>query len=284
MVDNTDTKVVEPQTRQMVDNFVDEEMSEEVLFDRKERDRGQTFAAEGGAVKLLPTGFTDEMRKGKGNQDLQRYEARPSAITLYSWNGSPSEVPIAYKAGGTDPSISRYLRKKHCNACSHAGFITPYCTKCGSQDVIRYYYVDYDQVPVKTNWYGAVPCLCSPAGEMAGDCPRDGTTRDNQLTGFLHKQQMLMHATSKHPREYGIWRDTMGVAAPQPESGAVVALRGEIAELRAMLTVDKRPEDEGPTDAVRSPGAVGTPEAPLYTSDKPKQRRTRRKPVAARKS
>jgi len=228
--------VADPQLAHMESEFATEEMSTDVL-DTKERDRGAQYASEAGMVTLVPSGYGDELRKGrKQRADLGNYLARPTSVSLFNWDGVPSEVPIAYQAGGSNPSISRYLRKKHCNDCQANGFITTFCSACGSQDVVRFYYSRYEDVPVKTNWYGEIRCLCSQLGEMQGNCPRDGGTRDGQPTGFLSEQQMLMHASSKHPREYGIWVTMRQTASLAPQVD-VDKLRAEVlAEVMEQMT------------------------------------------------
>jgi hypothetical protein len=163
---------------------------------------------------------------------------------MFAWNGSPSEIPIAYQPGGTNPSISRYLRKKHCNSCGANGFITPFCPTCTSSDVIQYFYRDFASVPNKINWYGEVPCLCSQFGEMTGECPRDGRILKDEFTGFLSNQQMLMHATSKHPREYSVWQ-TISAGKPAVAEVDVDKLReGILAQVRAEMGVDSKPSAE----------------------------------------
>ena len=70
---------------------------------------------------------------------------------------------------------------------------------------------------------------------MTGSCPRDGREQDGELTGFLTEVQMLMHANSKHVREYGIWttmRQVGGTAAVNVDK-----LRAEIlAEVMEQMT------------------------------------------------
>tara|TARA_Y100000310_G_C20670257_1_gene809884 strand:+ start:769 stop:1539 length:771 start_codon:yes stop_codon:yes gene_type:complete len=228
--------VADPQVAHMEAEFATEEMSTDVL-DTKDRDRGGQFASEGGTVTVVPSGYVDEMRKGRKQRvALGNFPSRPSSVSLFNWNGVPSEVPIAYQPGGSNPSISLYLRKKHCNSCQANGFILTFCPTCGSQDVIRFYYSKYEDVPVKTNWYGDILCLCSQFGEMQGSCPRDGRERDGQKTGFLSEQQMLMHASSKHPREYGIWA-TLRQTAPLAPQVDTDKLRAEIlAEVMEQMT------------------------------------------------
>jgi hypothetical protein len=241
---------------QMMETFGEEERSNDILTDRNDRDAGETIPTPGGTVKRVPTGYVDELRKGrKQRAALDSYQARPSSVGLFAWNGVPSEVPIAYQPGGTNPSISRYLRKKHCLACGISGFIAQSCPTCGSGDVIRFFYRSYDEVPHKRDWYGDTPCLCSESGAMVGDCPRDGKVREGQAVGFLSVQQMLMHASSKHPREYGIWQ-VMGKQQPATPVD-IAALRKQItAEVLADIQRQSEPEP-----SVKD-------EAPLYVSDK----------------
>ncbi len=227
-----------PQTDSMMETFDTEQLSNDVLLNPRHRDAGRSIPSEAGQVNVVPTGYSEELRKdGKQRADMRNYSARPSSVVLFNWEGVPSDVPIAYDAGGGNPSISRYLRKKHCNGCSHNGFITPICPYCSSSDVIQLLYQHYEQVPVKRNWYGEVPCLCSAYGEMEGACPRDGQLRDGRLTGFLSLQQMLMHANPKHPREYGIWQTTR----QQPVGGVLdlTSMKAELmAELRAQILAE----------------------------------------------
>ena len=90
---------------------------------------------------------------------------------------------------------------------------------------------------------------------MIGDCPRDGQKHDGQLSGFLSIQQMLMHAVSKHPREYGIWQ-TMGKMPAADVDMAVLR-----SELKAELLAELKTEiPESPVEEL----------APLYVSDKDK--------------
>jgi hypothetical protein len=244
----------------MAESFANEETSQEILLDQSKRDAGATVQTDAGVVRRVPTGYVDELRKGRAQRaSLSDYPARPSSVTLFAWNGVPSEVPIAYEPGGANPSISRYLRKKHCQACGLNGFITPHCIRCNSGEVIQFFYQNYDAVPSKRDWYGDVACICSSEGEMGGECPRDGVTRVDQKTGFLSPQQMLMHASSKHPREYGIWQ-TLGrraaVASPDP-----AAMREAMKEdLKAEILAELKKDQPG--------AAAEQEEAPLYVSDK----------------
>lgn len=240
----TPTAPANPLTTVLEEKFANEEESQEALsFPGKERDQGKSIPAAAGIVNVTPTGYASELRKpSKGRTRMEDFVARPSSFEVWSFDGAPSEIPIAYEAGGGNPSISRYLRKKHCNACGFNGFVTLYCTICNSEDVIKYYYVRYAEVPEPRNWYGAVPCLCSRDGQMEGDCPRDGIERNGTHTGFLSPQQMLMHASSKHAREYGIWqqlRATGGLTATAKEPAFdVERLRAEItAQILEELTV-----------------------------------------------
>ena len=227
-----------PMIEQMASDFGDEQLSVDVL-EGVRSDKGGRIQHEGGTVTVAPSGYGDELRKNRNQRTpIQNFSVRPSSIQLFSWNGVPSQVPIAYGPGGSNPSISRYLRKKHCNTCQHNGFIGRYCgfPQCGSSDVVSYFYPDYESVPVKTNWYGDVPCLCSQDGEMVGECPRDGREVNGRLTGFLSTQQMLMHATSKHMREYGIWQTLRQGGSVMPQQADEVAqLRRELAEFKAAL-------------------------------------------------
>ncbi len=227
-----------PKVDDMMATFDTEQLSNDVLLNPRNRDAGQSIPHEAGQVNIVPTGYSEELRKsGKQRTNIQDYAARPSSVVLFSWEGVPSEIPIAYDAGGGNPSISRYLRKRHCNSCSLNGFITPICPgtgrrSCGSSDVIQLYYQYYEQVPVKRNLYGEVACLCSAYGEMEGACPRDGRYNEHEghLMGFLSTQQMLMHANPKHPREYGIWQITR-----QQQVGGVLDMTSLKAELMAEM-------------------------------------------------
>lgn len=225
-----------PLVDQMVSDFGDEQLSVDALEGVK-NDQGGTIQHQAGTVTVTPNGYGDELRKGvRQRADPGSYNARPSSLQMFAWNGVPSNVPIAYGPGGSSPTISRYLRKRHCNTCMHNGFIGRACTQCGSADVVSFYYLNYEQVPVKTNFYGKIACLCSQSGEMIGECPRSGEFVNGAYTGFLSQQQMLMHASSKHLNEYQIWqtmRQGGGMAPSQIDE--MVAMRKEMAELKESL-------------------------------------------------
>lgn len=253
---------------EMKEAFVLEEKSESVITQAGERDSGSAIPLDPSMARggVVPNGYSEEIRKGRGQREgLDNYTARPSTIPLWAFNGVPSEIPIAYEPGGTNPSISRYLRKRHCQACGKNGFIGKTCTTCGSSDVIAFFYDDYGQVPQKRDWYGDVACLVSEHGDMIGDCPRDGQKHDGQLSGFLSTQQMLMHAVSKHPREYGIWQTMARVPTSPAAQAQMPAADVDMAvlrsELKAELLAELKAEiPESPVEEL----------APLYVSDKDK--------------
>lgn len=239
----------DPAMDAMQEQFATEEASQQILLNPKAKDAGASVNhAAGLQGRLVPTGYAEELRKGnKSRAALEQFNARPSAVTMYAWNGVPSEVPIAYGPGGTNPSISRYLRKRHCNTCGNNGFITNFCAApgCGSADVIQLFYQSLDLVPTRTPFYGEVPCLCSQFGEMTGECPRDGRVQEGTPTGFLTPQQMLMHASSKHRREFSVWqtvRSQSGVAPATP-APTLDDLRADLkAELLAELKAELEPK------------------------------------------
>lgn len=242
----TEQQSVAPETADapldgMMQAFANEQQSNEVLFERTQRDRGWVKTTEGGTVTMLPSGYgREEMRR---HTDPRSVKGRASSVMLWTYDGRPSETPIAYQAGGTNPSISRYLRKRHCNACSFNGFITMNCSQCGSPDTIQLLYTSYAAAPRKRDWYGQIPCLCSVSGEMGGDCPRDGVERNGVPTGFLSLQQMLMHASSKHRQEFAIWQTmrqgggipTRPQAPAQPDVDSIAARLLEDPKFRERL-------------------------------------------------
>ena len=173
-----------------------------------------------GGAKLTPMQDGRKVEKGRA---ASRY-----AWTLY---GARTEVPLIWNTDGTiSDNGRRFLTKRHCLCCNSGGFHGVMCPNCaknscprcgGGLDRKRHVYSFYARrvdVPFPTQFFGPVECFLE-------GCPR----RSDR--GFLTEEAMRFHASTRHTRQYAIYRDTQAAA----KSADVDSLREQVNALTLAL-------------------------------------------------
>lgn len=173
----------------------------------------------------------EELRLG----EVKVAEGRAAARMAYTWNGTPSLIPLAWNPDGTrNDGGMAYLLKRHCLCCGHSGFkgrkcpecVHNACTRCrGKRDqVIKNFYLDPEEVPNKEVFYGDVDCF------LAG-CIRRGAS------GFKTQRDMRVHAASRHKLEYQAYRE----AQEEDQASEVADLRARLDQLTGLLITQSEP-------------------------------------------
>ena len=194
---------------------------------------------------------------------------RAVARRAWMWDGTESVLPLAWNPEGLKSDEGRaYLRKRHCLCCGDSGFkgqcprcVRGNCSGCaGGTDKkknIRNFYFNKEEVPFPQKFYGSINCfhpLC---------IRREGK-------GFKTEEDMRLHARSRHRMEYASHMETLA----ERRNTETADLRKELADLRGLIFASAIGGSK-----VDAGSAVGTAEAPLYVSDKPKATRRRKTPL-----
>lgn len=220
-----------------------------------------------GEARLFPT------REG-----VEQGEGRAVARRAWSWNGTVTLLPLAWNPEGTRHDNARhYLLKRHCVCCHYSGFmgircppcVKNNCNQCGRSTVkgkiIPCYYLREEDVPFPVYCYGDIACFLP-------FCPRQGKQ------GFKTQEDMWIHARMKHRIEYQGYLDSKRSA----QDSELISLRSQVASLtEAMLRMSSPAPGSGLQTSAPPPKletqnrkpekrVQGTPEAPLYISDKDK--------------
>lgn len=161
-------------------------------------------------------------------RDRTPQKGRPSARRAWMWNGTESLLPLSWNPEGTQHDGGRrYLLKRFCLCCKQGGFrgvqcpncAKTSCSRCASSTsrkmVIPLFYLKKESVPFPERFYGAIPCflpLCVRTGDR----------------GFRTEEEMRMHASSRHRKEYEAHRETL--AARRTDD--IEKLREELRQVR----------------------------------------------------
>ena len=191
---------------------------------------------------------------------VKQMRGRAAARRAWMWDGTETVLPLAWDPEGKHHDGARkYLRKKHCLCCHEAGFtgecrrcVRSNCERCaGGTDkskIIPNFYLSKDKVPFPQKFYGPVDCFLPMCVRRNG-------------AGFKSDAEMRMHARGVHREEYASYTESEQAR----KVGDTEALSRRVDELTSMLL---RQGMQPPPVAV----PAGTPEAPLYVSDKPKKK------------
>lgn len=229
---------------------VDAEVTEaEEAFER-------TRYVQSDAVGDLTYGGTAYGVRVRPAKDKRATQGRAVARRAWMWDGTESLLPLAWDPEGLNHDGGRrYLTKRHCLCCRHAGFRSLQCPQCIKNNcefcknstepgkVIRCFYLSKDKVPFPAKFYGSINCFFET-------CVR----RDGR--GFLSEQEMRLHARAVHRAQYNAHLETLAASN-----------KDEVQILKDRL------------DALMSTLLARQPEAPapLYVPDpKPDRRRKKR--------
>ena len=208
-----------------------------------------------GGVNLFPMRGGQKVSKG-----------RAAVRRAWMWNGTESLLPLAWDPDGKRNDAGRhYLMKRHCTCCQHSGFTGGVCPRCANdgcqfcrgksgETIIPAFYLKYDDVPFKQEFYGDVDCFLV-------SCGRRG------LRGFKMEEDMRLHAMGRHTLEYKAFMETRQnhsqteIDQLRDQLNAALVLMGQTSPAPA-----PDPDPEPPED----PKIVGTAEAPLYIKDSDK--------------
>ena len=170
-----------------------------------------------------------------------REPGRPTVRAVWTWDGRPSMIPLAYTPSGKQHDGGRkYLLKRHCTVCNNTGFygqVCPQCQKDGRRlaPPTRAFYLRREDVPHQETFYGVVDCFV-PA------CVRRGEY------GFLNEAQMRQHAMSRHRMEYRAFMDSQ----QNRNENELAALRAQVTALTAAaLQGNGRVQRAEPSEAQR---------------------------------
>ena len=181
-------------------------------------------------------------------------EGRPTTRLGWMWNGTPSEMPLAWNPDGTRHDGARhYLLKRHCTCCKIGGFLARQCPACvqsrcmtcrsgtDRSKVIPNFYLTESDVPFPEQFYGSINCFLE-------FCPR----RDAK--GFKSDTDMRLHAQSRHKKEYQAHLQSQLAGRPDEMMELVYQmkelqkqgeeLRRENAENRAFIKKIEESEDK----------------------------------------
>lgn len=206
---------------------------------------------------------------------------RPNARSAWTWDGTPTTLPLGWNPEGTQHNGARpHLAKKHCHCCGFNGFRitskTPGCPMCtrnncrncqGGRDrskIIPCFYLRQDRVPYPREKDTSVDCFLF-------SCVRRGGN------GFKDEADMRLHGRTKHRQEYQSYLESQR----STEAREVDQLRQQVAVLTTAVLSQAAADRVPPiiqraTPPKRSPKRSkppvgGTPERPLYVSDKDKE-------------
>lgn len=151
-----------------------------------------------GGVRMVPLG-----ESGRIEFDRARREpGRPTTRAAWTWDGRPTELPLAWNPSGEQHDGARkYLLKRHCVVCNFSGFYglaCPACRKAGRPAqrgaITPAYYLRLAQVPDPAQPFGVIACIVRA-------CVRRGQY------GFHTDAEMRQHAASRHRQEYRAFQE-----------------------------------------------------------------------------
>jgi hypothetical protein len=135
-------------------------------------------------------------------------QGRAAARQVWTWDGAPSLIPLAWNPDGTvHDSGKAFMTKRHCLCCNDSGFRTAQCRRCkqnncpncrGSrikEKVIPNFYLRKSDVPYAQKVYGEIDCFLPT-------CPRKGAA------GFITEEDMRLHAIGRHKLQYEVFQST----------------------------------------------------------------------------
>ena len=176
-------------------------------------------------------GVTVRPTREKARRGEPPRKGRPNARQAWSFNGTETVLALAWNPEGTMHDAGRrYLLKRHCLCCGLSGFrgrtcpncVKTNCDKCGSssvpKNIIPNFYLRKDDVPFQEKFYGDVDCFMP-------FCQRRGGK------GFKTKQDMRVHAASRHRSEYRAFLETEQAS----RTDDVSALQKRVDDLTSLL-------------------------------------------------
>lgn len=246
-----------------------------VMTEAEEQAALTKLAATGSGVApdLSDGGMVGEVRVTPTLNGRKLNKGRPVARRAWMWDGTETVLPLAYNPNGkTHDGARHYLRKRHCTCCRFSGFTgvqCPQCVKTGcaqcnsslkGNTIIPCFYLKAEDVPFPVKFYGNVDCFLP-------FCQRKGKL------GFKTEQDMRLHAQTRHRLEWQAHLSTLHT----DKDAEIEALRQQVAALNAAVLTRGLPQgevaDNAPAPAKPPKKEVtGTPEAPLYVSDKDKRK------------
>ncbi len=216
---------------------------------------------------------------------VRQEKGRPTVRRAWSWNSTPTTLPLAWDNDGLEHDAARaYLRKRHCTCCKTSGFkgvqcpscIKNNCGKCRNStvrgNIIPCFYLREEEVPFPVNLFGDINCFLP-------FCVRQGDR------GFKTQQDMIVHAETRHRLE---WRAHLS-SQQTDDKRELELLKEQIAVLMAAQLAGQASSEPNRKSPGRSPRqrtvktpskprpnkqrvVSGTPERPLYISDKDKDK------------
>lgn len=184
-----------------------------------------------GGVRVVPVGE----KSGRVTFDkAKRERGRPTTRMAWTWEGRPTELPLAWDPSGKQHDGARhYLMKRHCAVCNYSGFYGSRCPACEKADrpsqpggITPAYYLKRSQVPDPANPFGSVNCFVQ-------NCVRRGQW------GFHTDVEMRQHAASRHRQEYRAFQD----AATASSKTEVDGLRDQVTALMAAIAASRQPAE-----------------------------------------
>ena len=187
----------------------------------------------------------------------RKQTGRPTVRQAWMWDGTPSELPLAWNTDGTmHDGARRYRLKRHCLCCNESGFrgkcprcIKTLCPKCKAgadrSKLIPNFYLQYKDVPFPKERHPVQDCFLP-------SCMRRGEN------GFESSEEMRMHATKRHKDEYAAHLQTEA-ANRRDETDD---LRQRVDQLTSLLLRQQNGSQP-----------MAKEQVPLYVSDKPKRKR-----------
>ena len=205
----------------------------------------------------------------RGSDGRMVSTGRPNARLAWTWDGTETTLPLGWNPEGTEHNGARpHLAKRHCHCCGFNGFKInrkiPGCPMCirnncrycqGGSDrskIMACFYLRKSKVPYPKEKDRPVDCF------LPSCVRRDGN-------GFKDEADMRLHGRTKHRQEYQSHIESQRSASDRE----LDQLRQQVAMLTNAVLVGHRAE--APISPVEPP-VIGTPEAPLYVSDKDKAR------------
>ena len=173
----------------------------------------------------------DDLRDGRRGNRITK--GRAMARRAWTWNGTPTVLPIAWNPEGTKQDGGRaYMSKRHCVCCNASGFKGTQCLRCVRSNcvgcaagtdktkIIPNFYLSKDKVPAEFQWkfYGSVDCF-------QRECPR------RNGMGFATDEDMRMHARSTHRMEYASRQESLAAGKASENDD----LRRRIDELTSII-------------------------------------------------
>ena len=247
---------------------VDDDISEAEVAEEMARFRGRPDAVadlsdggQVGGVTVFPVEDGKRMTQG-----------RPSTRAAWRWDGTPTLLPLAYDPSGkTHDGARRYLLKRYCMCCQESGFRRrcPRCVKNNCHDcsastvkgkVIPCYYLNKEKVPFQAKFYGSVDCFLPET-----QCIRHGGR------GFKTEEDMRFHARVKHKLEYSSFLEAEAMRRSRRDDSEKDDLRQRLRELETLVRGQQNGGSAPATRTQELVAAVGTPDRPLYVSDKVKK-------------